>query len=207
MTDEKDPATAPGNGPSKGGVALLVIDMINCFDFPGAELLEPRAIKAAMRIAALRTQFESAGFPVIFVNDNFGEWHSEASRLVERALNEGSVPTAIVRPGKNDYFVIKPQFSGFYATNLAVLLPRLGVNRLVLTGIATDICVLFTAADAHMRGYALWVPQDAVAAEQDERGSLALSIMRESMTADTATTTNLSVEGWVRRLDGTAERN
>lgn len=201
MSDEKDPATMPGHDASDGGIALLIIDMINCFDFPGAELLVPRATKAATRIAALRMQFASAGFPVIYVNDNFGEWHSEASRLVERALDEGSVPTAIVRPGKNDYFVMKPQFSGFYATNLPVLLPKLGVSRLILTGIATDICVLFTAADAHMRDYSLWVPQDAVAAEQDERGSWALSIMRESMAAETAATIDLSVEDWVRRLN------
>jgi nicotinamidase-related amidase len=76
-----------------------------------------------------------------------------------------SAPTgrggAIVRklaPRGNDYFVIKPQFSGFYATNLPVLLPKLGVSRLILTGIAADICVLFTAAHAHMRAYDLWVP-------------------------------------------------
>jgi len=199
--DEHGQATAPQRDRSPGGIALLIIDMISCFDFSGADALEPKARAAAGRIAALREAVERAGYPVIYVNDNFGEWHSEASRLVERALDHGSAATAIVKPQKNDYFIIKPQFSGFYATNLPVLLPKLGASRLILTGVATDICVLFTAADAHMRDYALWIPEDAVAAEQDERSRWALTIMRESMGAETAATTELALEDWLARLE------
>ena len=204
MPYQEEPATTLKSGPAGRGVALLIIDMINCFDFPGAERILPQANEAAGRIAGLRSAFDRAGHPVIYVNDNFGEWHSEASRLVARAIAHGSSATAIVRPAREDYFVIKPQFSGFYATNLPVLLPRLGFSRLVLTGIATDICILFTAADAHMRDYALWIPQDATAAEDDERGSWALRTMRDSMGAETAATTELTVEAWTRRLDARA---
>ncbi|WP_260929178.1 cysteine hydrolase family protein [Novosphingobium sp. 9] len=68
--------------------------------------------------------------------------------------------TELLQPAPADYFIIKPQFSAFYATNLPVLLPQLGASKLVLSGIATDICVLFTAADAHMRDYDLWVPSE-----------------------------------------------
>jgi nicotinamidase-related amidase len=82
-----------------------------------------------------------------------------------------------------------------------VLLPKLGVSRLILTGIATDICVLFTAADAHMRDYSLWIPQDGVAAEDDQRGASALAIMRETMGAETASTDALSVAEWTACLD------
>jgi nicotinamidase-related amidase len=103
-------------------------------------------------ILKLRDQADADEVPVIYVNDNFGEWHSQKSRLVDRA--HGGLASELA-PRENDYFIIKPQFSAFYATNLPVLLPKLGVRRLVLTGVATDICVLFTAADAHMRDYAL----------------------------------------------------
>ena len=105
-----------------------------------------------------------------------------------------------LRPREDDFFIIKPQFSGFYATNLPVLLPKLGVTRLVLTGIATDICVLFTAADAHMRDYALWVPEDAVAAASDERSRWALEIMNNSMGAQTTPTSELSLDEWISQL-------
>ena len=116
---------------------------------------------------------------------------------MERALEAPNDVTAKLRPQNEDYFVIKPQFSGFYATNLPVLLPKLGVNRLILTGIATDICILFTAADAHMRDYALWVPEDCVAAEDDQRGQWALAIMRQSMGARTEPTSRLSLDDWL----------
>jgi nicotinamidase-related amidase len=135
------------------------------------------------------------------VNDNFGEWHSERSRLVAKALEAGSAVARILQPTDADYFIIKPKFSGFYATNLTVLLPKLGVSRLILTGVATDMCVLFTAADAHMRDYALWVPGDLVAAENDGRAAVALEIMVQSMAAETAPTSDLGWKAWCARLD------
>lgn len=193
----QDGATAPHEDQPRESAALLIIDMINCFDFEGAEALARRAANIVDPIRRLRDQAEHAGMPVIYVNDNFGEWHSERSRLIERAFGQGDSPTAALRPNDEDYFVIKPQFSGFYATNLPVLLPKLGVDRLILTGLATDICVLFTAADAHMRDYRLWVPCDAVAAECDERGRWALEIMANSMGAETGSAAERSLSDWL----------
>jgi len=72
------------------------------------------------------------------------------------------------------------------------------VNRLVLTGVAADICVLFTAADAHMREYALWVPKDAVASDRPEHRDWALGIMTKSMDAETRPTTELTLEDWLQ---------
>lgn len=192
---------AANSSPNSGDrPALLIPDMVNCFDFEGAEALEPRALEAARRIDRLRQEFRAHGWPVVYVNDNFGEWHSEASKLVARALEKDNPVTEMVRPEHGDFFIIKPQFSGFYATNLPVLLPQLGVSKLVLSGIATDICVLFTAADAHMREYDLWVPEDAVAAESDERGRWALDIMARSMGAETAATSHKSPGEWLAAL-------
>jgi nicotinamidase-related amidase len=175
--------------------------MLNCFDFSGGDVLKQKAAGVAKAIAALRQQVEAAGHSVIYVNDNFGEWHSEKSRLVERAMEGNGTALSPIAPGKNDYFIIKPQFSGFYATNLPVLLPKLGISRLILTGIQTDICVLFTAADAHMRDYSLWIPEDCVAAVDDERGRGALAIMRETMAAETRPTDKVTLSEWTRDLD------
>lgn len=196
----KDKQPSETSTESGDRAALLILDMINCFDFEGAEALKPRALKAAGCIDRLRQEFRARGWPVIYVNDNFGEWHSEASRLVERALEWDNPVTDLVKPDPDDFFIIKPQFSGFYATNLPVLLPQLGVSKLVLSGIATDICVLFTAADAHMREYALWVPEDAVAAESDERGRWSLEIMEQSMGAETGATSEKSLAEWFAGL-------
>jgi nicotinamidase-related amidase len=203
--DRPDGPQAPTHDRPRARPALLIIDMVNCFDFPGAELLEPKAARAASAILRIKEAMTSAGYPVIYINDNFGEWHSEKSRLVERALAQPNRAAELIKPEDDDFFIIKPQFSGFYATNLPVLLPKLGVNRLILTGVATDICVLFTAADAHMRDYALWIPQDAVAAENDGRGRFALDTMRETMGAETQASEALSLEAWMARLDRSDE--
>ncbi|MHA6718598.1 cysteine hydrolase family protein [Sphingomonas sp. RS6] len=186
MTEAESGATTPSRDAPGASAALLIIDMINRFDFDGGEQVRAKATRIAGPILKLRDAFDAAGLPTIYVNDNFGEWHSEKSRLVDQALTDAAGPLARLKPRECDYFVLKPQFSGFYATNLPVLLPKLGARRLVLTGVATDICVLFTAGDAHMRDYSLWVPEDAVATKDEDRGRWALEIIAQSMGADVA---------------------
>lgn len=185
--------------PAPGATALLIVDMVNDFDFPDGNELLARATKIASRILGLRHQADRLGVPTFYVNDNYGQWRSERSAIVEACAREPRARDLVLRmaPRDDDYFVIKPRFSGFYATNLPVLLPQLGVSRLVLTGVAADICVLFTAADAHMRDYRLWIPNDAVASDNDERTAWALGIMSNSMGADTSATDALSLEAWV----------
>lgn len=188
-----------------GGTALIVVDMVNALAFDGGDRLRKPAEAAVAPILGLRDAADAAGMPVIYVNDNGGAWHSERSRLIESALADEAAPghrlTLALCPRHDDYFIIKPQFSGFYATNLPVLLPQLGVSRLVLTGIAADICVLFTAADAHMRHYDLWVPADAVAGEHPERTRWALEIMANSMAAETRPTRALTLKEWLDAAD------
>ncbi len=180
--------------------ALLIIDMINDMDFEeGGKLLDE--IDATVDVVAgLREQATKAAVPVIFVNDNFGHWHSDRQQIIQHVEStRGRRVLDRLRPNDKDYFIVKPQVSGFYATNLPVLLPILGVNRLILTGVAADICVLFTAADAHMREYALWVPRDAVASDKSEHREWALGIMKKSMGAETDATSQLSFSEWLGR--------
>lgn len=168
--------------------------MINPFDFDDAAPARRQLPDVVPRIRALREAADRTQSPTIYINDNFGEWHSERSRLIARA--EGRAEIAPILPRPSDYFVIKPQFSGFYATNLPVLLPKLGVDRLILSGVATEMCVFVTAADAHMRDYRLWVPSDAVVSVCPSHGHAALEIMEHSMGACVAPSTDQDISRW-----------
>ena len=195
-----DDDSAKRSNQARGGVGLLIIDMVNDMAFPGAEPLRHGALEAAHALRGLRDEADRLGVPTVYVNDNYGEWRSERSAIIAhcRAANAHSARLIeTIGPRRDDYFVIKPQFSGFYATNLPALLPRLGVNRLVIAGVATDVCVLFTAASAHMREYDLRIPSDATASDDPQRKDWALGSMRNSMKARTDATGAMALETWI----------
>src|ERR1700754_1295783 len=145
-----------GSVPENCTVALLIIDVINDMEFEGADGLVETAVPMAHRIAALKRRAKAAGIPAIYVNDNFGRWQSDFRRVVEHCLSDGvrgEEVARILEPEEDDYFVLKPKHSAFYATTLDVLLAHLGASTLILTGIAGNICVFFSANDAYMRDY------------------------------------------------------
>jgi len=176
-----------GNAPDESAAALLVIDMINRFDFEGAEAMLPRARAAAHAIAALKRRAKQAGMPAVYVNDNFGRWRSDFRSLLGHVMEEGcpGKPIAeLLRPEGDDYFVLKPKHSGFQHTTLDVLLAHLGCETLILTGVAGNFCVLFTAHDAYMRDFGLRVPSDGVASIDPRANRRALGQMRTLLGAD-----------------------
>ena len=161
--------------------ALLIIDVINDLNFPGGENVLPWAEAMAGRIKATRDRARKAGLPVIYINDNFGHWRSDFNDVVKYCTRRDARAREIVRslkPGRDDYFILKPRHSAFHATSLIPLLEDLGVKRLILTGIATNLCVLFTAHDAYMHGYKLTVLSDCCAAESDFDHNVALSQLK-----------------------------
>jgi nicotinamidase-related amidase len=174
--------------------ALIILDMVNLFDFEGGKALAAQAKKIALRIDALRQIYTKRAQPVIFVNDNFLDWNREFSELVAICGHSGCLGRSIVevlRPQPSDYYVLKPKHSAFLCTVLPAILSDLKINHLVLTGIATDSCILMTAQDAHMRQYDVIVPSDCVAAQTAARSAAALKLMRNSMNLDTSPTTAL----------------
>jgi nicotinamidase-related amidase len=176
-----------GNAPDDSPIALLVIDMINAFEFPGAEKAFPRALAAAKAIAALKARAAQARVPVIYVNDNFGRWRSDFRTLLAHCLKSKGRPIVeLLGPREDDYFVLKPKHSGFHSTTLDVLLAYLGASALVLTGVATNNCVLFTAHDAYMRDFELHVPRDCVASETESEDRYALEHMASVLKAKIA---------------------
>jgi nicotinamidase-related amidase len=194
-----------GNTPDKADVALLLIDVINDFDFPEADQLLAHARPMAERLRELKRKIKAEGIPAIYVNDNFGRWRSDFRTLVDHCLQRGRRGSDIVealRPEKDDYFVLKPKHSGFYSTALDILLTYLEVKTVILTGVATNICVLFTANDAYMRDYDLIVPEDCVAANTTEATHHALIQIREVLKADTTPSTEFSGSSIRARTSG-----
>jgi len=168
--------------------ALLLVDVINELEFDGAGRLTPKALAMARRVAALKRRASRAGVPCIYVNDNFGQWRSDFRMLVDRCLHggvRGEAVATLLAPDENDFFVLKPLHSGFYTTTLDLLLRELGSSKLVICGIATEGCVLFTASDAYIRGFEIFVPRDGCASESASRHRSALDIMRKMLKADT----------------------
>lgn len=120
-------------------VALLLIDVINPFDFEDARQLLRWARPVARCIAALKSGAAARGIPIIYVNDNFGRWRSDfraVYRYCRRASSPGAGISRLLKPDRDDYFVLKPKHSGFYCTSLEVLLRHLGVRKLILSGFA-----------------------------------------------------------------------
>ncbi len=190
-----------GNTPDESPVALLLIDVINDLEWEGGEQMLEQALPMAERIAALAGRARDAGVPVVYVNDNYGKWQSDFRQVVEHCLADGvrGEPLAkLLHPAEDDYFVLKPKHSGFYSTTLDTLLDYLGAKTLILTGIAANSCVLFTASDAFMRDFNLVVPPDCVASADAETNRVAVEQMREVLHADTTESTELDLEALKR---------
>jgi nicotinamidase-related amidase len=156
----------------------------------------------ARKLLRLKQRAKKAGVPVIYVNDNFGRWRSDFRRQVAHCLREASRGREIVsllQPDEDDYFVLKPKHSGFFSTTLHTLLRYLGSKKLIVTGIAGNFCVLFTANDAYMRDYDLIVPSDCVASNTAEENRQALTLMRKFLKADTRPSTKLRLPAAPRK--------
>lgn len=197
-----------GNAPDKAVAALLLIDVINDLDFPEGDQLLRHALPMARNILALKKRTRQVGIPSIYVNDNFGRWQSNFHTQVEHCLKDGVRGRPIVQllaPDEDDYFVLKPKHSGFFSTTLDILLEYLGVETLILTGIAANICVLFTANDAYMRDFGLVVPGDCVASNTEEENRYALQQMDRILKADTRTSAELDLDAIARWRPGSAK--
>ncbi|MFD2705405.1 isochorismatase family cysteine hydrolase [Salibacterium lacus] len=186
----------------KSSTALIVLDMINDMEFEDRDYLFPHALAAAENIAALKKRVKAYGIPVLYVNDNYGRWQSDFQELVAHCKRDdvkGKPVTELVEPDDDDYFVLKPQFSGFFATPLDILLDYLEVKTLIITGVAGNMCVHFTANDAYMRHYQLFVPGDCTASNSSEDNTLALNLMNHVLKADITNSRDYNIENLIDR--------
>lgn len=161
----------------KSSTALLIIDVINDLEFPGGDRILPWAKRMAQNLLPFRDTAHAAGLPVIYVNDNFGLWQGDFRDVYKhctRAGVRGRSTSRRLKSKAEHFFILKPRHSAFFSTSLEPLLQSLQVHKLILSGMATNLCVFFTAHDAHMRGYEIIVLSDCCAAESDHDHTVAL---------------------------------
>ncbi|HZY17271.1 MAG TPA: isochorismatase family cysteine hydrolase [Ramlibacter sp.] len=166
---------------------LLIVDFITSLDFPGAEKLAAPALVAARATAALKQRLQAEQVPAIYANDNYGVWQSDFHSLVSTCLGlegEAGQIARVLYPQADDITILKPRHSAFYASALELLLTEMEARELVICGLATDMCVQMTAADAFLREFKVWVPADCTAAETKEAKAAALAYMGSVLKCD-----------------------
>ncbi|GAB2536180.1 cysteine hydrolase family protein [Spirosoma aerophilum] len=193
-----------GNAPDSSPLALLIIDMINDLEFPGGDkLLEP-ASRVADSIARLKQRAQELNIPIIYANDNFGKWRSDFNEVVEHVLNDGVRGQYLaerLQPDKDNYFVLKPKNSAFYETTLDMLLMYLQVKHVIMTGLSTDSCVLFSANDAYMRDLKISIPSDCVASINPDHSHDALAYMKRVLQADTTPSDKIDLAALCQEME------
>jgi nicotinamidase-related amidase len=177
------------------GTALLLIDVINDLAFEGSDPLIAQSALMSARLAALKRRAVAAGVPAIYINDNFGRWRSDFRQTVRHctsASSPGRMMSRRLRPTAKDFFVLKPKHSGFFDTTLDTLLQALRIRRLIVTGVAGNICVLFTANDAYMRELKLYAPADCIASNSLDDNDYALRQIATVLKGNVAESERLS---------------
>ena len=168
----------PNRGDSQ---ALLLVDVINHFEFPDSDKLRKQALLVAPKIARLKQRARQKGLPIIYVNDNFGQWQSNFAELLaycRRPQAPGAKFVERILPDEHDYLLLKPMHSAFYQSPLETLLRQLGCTSIILAGLATNSCILCTAHDAHMRELGVTVAADCCAARTRSEHNRALEHLR-----------------------------
>ncbi len=169
--------------------ALLLVDFFNPLEFAKPSSLAPWALKAARNTQRLKALAASMRIPSIYINDNFDEWGGDFSRVIERCAEQDGPARQILEllaPASDDYVMTKPRHSAFYGTPLEFVLEELGVRNVIVTGLEADVCIFFTAQDAYVRQFALWIPANCVGTKNDRYYKTALEHMRRNIKATTA---------------------
>jgi nicotinamidase-related amidase len=193
----------PRSSPESAGMAaprlprsarvLLLVDFINPLNFPGSEALAPAALLAARATARLKARLAKSGVATIYANDNYGVWQSDFHSVVSTCLGMDGPPGEIAKllyPQAGDITILKPRHSAFYASPLELLLTEMEAKELVICGLATDMCVQLTAAEAFLREFPCWVPVDCTAAESDEAKEAAIAYMASVLKCDVRPSTS-----------------
>ena len=155
---------------------LLLVDVIQDFRHEsGGLLLESFRARHPALLAALG-KARRDGIPIVYANDNHGVWDGDAGSLVRRAVEDGRAGdlVEVVAPRGGDRFVVKPRYSAFDHTPLELVLRELDIERILLVGTATEMCVVQTAIDAKEEGFKVTILADACATADERMEQLAL---------------------------------
>ena len=157
-----------------GKTALLIIDMQNDFCLPGAPFEVKGALAVATQIKKAMDAGRSYGLPIVHIirhyrADGIDVEITRFRAFIENggALIEGTKGAEIIdelKPVIGEYIVIKKRWSAFFQTELDILLRRLNVNRIVVTGVQTPNCIRATVWDANSLDYEVTVLTDGTGA-------------------------------------------
>lgn len=168
------------------GKALLVIDMLRDFvDETGSLYCGPAARAILTRVKEEISRAREEGYPVIYICDQHKEDDPEFQMFPRHCVagTTGGEVAPELSPREGDVVIPKRRYSAFFGTDLDLTLRELGVEELILVGVCTNICVLYTAADARMRHYRVTVPRDAVASFDEDAHRFALAEMEKTLGA------------------------
>jgi nicotinamidase-related amidase len=183
--------------PARGDeTALLVIDMLNPYAHEDADRLAESVRAAVPRISDLIDRARKEDVPVVWVNDNYGDWNSSSAELARAAL-AGRHPELVepLLPQDEDLFVLKTRHSVFFSTPLEYLLESMGVGRIVLTGQVTEQCILYSAVDGYVSHFEVVVARDGVAHIYEHLADASLEMMERNMHAEVAVADEVVLEG------------
>ena len=181
----------------RSSAVLLLVDVVNHFQFPDGDAILNHALQIALRLALLKKKARDAKIPVIYVNDNFGQWRSDTGKLLAYCMRRDSPGKRFVeaiQPDEHDYCVLKPMHSAFFQTPLDLLLRHLGASSIILAGIATNSCILCTAHDAKMRDFKLTVISDCCVARSTHEHREAIDNIRQMAGARVVTLSSLRLK-------------
>jgi len=146
------------------GKAVIVIDMLE--DFVYGKLKCERALRIIPPLKKLLAEARKRKVPVIYSNDAHLPIDNELNVWGPHGMKGTKEAEVIkeIKPEKGDYVIGKRTYSGFFGTDLDMLLRDLKVDTVIITGLHANICVRHTSADAFFRGYKIIIPEDAVEA-------------------------------------------
>lgn len=178
-----------------GKTALILVDMLN--DFVTGSLACERAQRIIPPLSRLIGYARKHDMPVIYSNDaHFPNIDHELELWGEHAMS--GTPGAEIIPElaatEQDYIVPKRRYSGFFQTNMQLLLTELGVSQVILCGLHAHMCVRHTAADAYQWGYKIIVPTDGVDAFTEEDYQHGLSYLKDVYGAQLTTVAELTAQ-------------
>lgn len=164
---------------------LLVIDMLNDFILQGAPLEVPKGREIIPALKRRVEEVKREKVPIIYICDEHNKDDEEFKAWPPHAIlgTEGAEIIKEFKPEEKYYLIKKKRYSGFFRTDLNKVLKKLGAKELIITGLVTNICVFYTAADAIMRGYQVTIFRDSVAALNEEEGRFALGQMENILRA------------------------
>ena len=176
------------NEMTEQNAALIVIDMLNRYEHEDADQLIGSVHEALPAIRRLLQRASDAETPIVYVNDNHGDWSAGRPELCQRAL-DGPHPSLVepIVPDGDMAFLVKARHSIFYETQLDYMLRDRDIQRIILTGQVTEQCILYSALDAYVRHYSIVVPRDAVAHIHEDLADAALRMMQINMAAEITT--------------------